>query len=178
MCLLLGCSGVGKTLLLKRLNACSNRGSYSEVGEAPSTIPTVGTNLVNMVTSNKKQEITIRELGGVMAPIWQNYYKDCDALMFMVDLSNPLQVSAACIQLLDVLTHARLQATPILLILNKTDVPSAMPRAELEQIIRLQDILDNAKQKVTVRETSAREGHGLHDIAKWIQLHAKPNQPS
>ncbi len=45
MCLLLGSPGVGKTLLLKRLNAGSNRGSFTEVGEAPSTIPTVGTNL-------------------------------------------------------------------------------------------------------------------------------------
>ena len=177
MCLLLGSPGVGKTLLLKRLNACSNRGSYSDVGEAPSTIPTVGTNLVNMVT-NKKQEITIRELGGVMAPIWQNYYKDSEAVMFMVDMSNTMQVSAACIQLLDVLTHARLQATPILLILNKMDLPSAMARAELEEIIRLQDILDHARQKVTILEISARDGQGLQDIAKWIQVHCKPNQPS
>ncbi len=45
MCLMLGSPGAGKTVLLKRLHACSNRGSFTDIGEAPSTIPTVGTNL-------------------------------------------------------------------------------------------------------------------------------------
>ncbi len=48
------------------------------------------------------------------------------------------QVSASCIQLLEVLSHSRLQNTPILLVYNKTDLPCAMPRHEFESIIRLE----------------------------------------
>ena len=40
----------------------------------------VGTNLMSVYTS-KRVELTIRELGGCMAPIWHNYYQDCDALI-------------------------------------------------------------------------------------------------
>ena len=38
---------------------------------------------------------------------------------FVVDLSNHFQLSASCIQLLDVLSHDNLQKVPILLVLNK-----------------------------------------------------------
>ena len=110
-----------------------------------------------------------------MAPIWHNYYKDCDALIFMIDLSNTTQVSAACIQLLDMLTHQRLQNTPVLLIYNKTDLPSALSRAEWEELVHLRETLDHARQKVAIIEASAREGQGLADIAKWIQQHGKSN---
>ena len=110
-----------------------------------------------------------------MVPIWHNYYKDCDALIFMVDLSNTIQVLAACIQLLDVLTHQRLQNTPVLLIYNKTDLSSTLSRTEWEELVCLWETLDHAHQKVAIIEARAREGQGLADIAKWIQQHGKPN---
>jgi len=40
----------------------------------------VGTNLVN-VTVGKKTDVTLRELGGSMAPMWPTYYKDSPAIM-------------------------------------------------------------------------------------------------
>ena len=33
------------------------------------------------ISFGKRQEITVRELGGCMAPIWHNYYKDCHAVL-------------------------------------------------------------------------------------------------
>lgn len=40
--------------------------------------PQVGTNLTDIVAERK---ITIRELGGCMAPIWSSYYGDCHSLL-------------------------------------------------------------------------------------------------
>lgn len=40
----------------------------------------VGTNLIT-VSVNRRQDITMRELGGCMGPIWKNYFKDSVALM-------------------------------------------------------------------------------------------------
>ena len=40
----------------------------------------VGTNLVN-ISVGKKADVTLRELGGSMAPIWPTYYKDSPAVM-------------------------------------------------------------------------------------------------
>ena len=40
----------------------------------------VGTNLVNIAVG-KKTDVTLRELGGNIAPIWSTYYKDSPAIM-------------------------------------------------------------------------------------------------
>ncbi|XP_070581262.1 ADP-ribosylation factor-like protein 16 [Ptychodera flava] len=173
MCLLVGTTGVGKTLLLKRLQHCSNKGSFSEVNEAPATIPTVGTNLVN-VNIGKKNDVTIRELGGCMGPIWHNYYKDCSVLMFMIDMANPCQVASSCIQLLTVLSHEQLQNVSVLLLLNKVDSPCAMNRNELDSLLRMREIISHAKQTITVLEISARRGQGLPELVKWLNENHQP----
>ncbi|KAI0234936.1 ADP-ribosylation factor-like protein 16 [Lamellibrachia satsuma] len=147
-------------------------GNYTAVGDAPSTIATVGTNLVN-ITTGRRQEVTVRELGGCMAPIWHNYYSDCHALMFMVDLSNHFQLSAACIQLLDVLSHDNVQKVPILLILNKLDRANCISRLEFDAIIRLDDLLRHCRQPLSIVEVSAKDGQGLPKVTQWIKEYAK-----
>ncbi|XP_067671197.1 ADP-ribosylation factor-like protein 16 [Haliotis asinina] len=174
MCLLIGSSGVGKTLLLKRLQNYPTKVT-TETEIAPMTIPTVGTNLTT-VTLGRRDEITLRELGGSMVPIWHNYFKDAGAIIYMVDLTNRFQIAASCIQLLMVLSHADTQGLPVLLILNKTDLPTVMNHGELESLFRLQDILTHCP-KMSVLEMSAKTGHGLDLIAKWILQHHKPAPP-
>ncbi|XP_064225683.1 ADP-ribosylation factor-like protein 16 isoform X3 [Aotus nancymaae] len=78
MCLLLGATGVGKTLLVKRLQEVTSGDGKGDLGEPPPTRPTVGTNLTDIVAQRK---ITIRELGGCMGPIWSSYYGNCRSLL-------------------------------------------------------------------------------------------------
>ena len=52
-------------------------------------------------------------------------------------------------------------------------MPNAMSRTEFDSVVRLDQIVQNAKQQVAVVEASARDGQGLQDIAKWIQDNAK-----
>ncbi|XP_013414884.1 ADP-ribosylation factor-like protein 16 [Lingula anatina] len=172
MTLVLGASGVGKTLLLKRLSSCSSKGTYTDLEEPPSTIPTVGTNLVN-ISMGRKHDITLREMGGCMGPIWKNYFKECSALIFVVDVSNRMQVSASCIQLLEALTNGDVQFVPVLLILNKIDMPNPMTRTELDTTFQLKSILGAAKQDISIIEASAKDGQGLEEIVKWLQQHCK-----
>ena len=174
MCLLLGPSGVGKTLLLKRMHACSMKGSYSVTDELPSTIPTVGTNLVNIATQ-RKHEVTVRELGGAMAPIWRSYFADCNAVIMMMDVSNRAQLAASCMQFYEILTHEALQKCHVLLLLNKTDLPGAVSSAELGFILRLDEIKKISRHTIQTLECSAKAGTNLKEIARWIQDHCKPN---
>ncbi len=46
----------------------------------------VGTNLVN-VKINKRKELTVRELGGAMAPIWSSYYSDTSIIIVSWNLN-------------------------------------------------------------------------------------------
>uniref|UniRef100_A0A0B6XZY6 ADP-ribosylation factor-like protein 16 n=1 Tax=Arion vulgaris TaxID=1028688 RepID=A0A0B6XZY6_9EUPU len=164
MILLIGPVSVGKTLLLKRLQ---NSNPTSVKDDIPATIPTVGTNLVT-VTSYKKMEVTVREMGGAMGPIWHNYYKDVHAVIFMIDISRQVQVAVACVQLMTMLSHPFTKSVCVLLLLNKIDIPNGMSRSELDSLMRLEEVIKYAAQKITVLETSAKSGHNLDKVAKWI----------
>ncbi|XP_052615863.1 ADP-ribosylation factor-like protein 16 isoform X1 [Peromyscus californicus insignis] len=165
MCLLLGAAGVGKTLLVKRLQKLSSDGG-GDLGEPPPTRPTVGTNLTDIVAHRK---ITIRELGGCMSPIWSSYYGNCHSLLFMMDASNPTQLSASCMQLLGLLSAEELSKASVLILFNKIDLPCYMTMEEIKSLIRLPDITACAKQNITTAEVSARNGTGLATVLLWLQ---------
>ncbi|KAB0357851.1 hypothetical protein FD755_021159 [Muntiacus reevesi] len=167
MCLLLGATGVGKTLLVKRLQTIlPSRDGKGDLGDPPLTRPTVGTNLTDIVAQKK---ITIRELGGCMGPIWSSYYGNCHSLLFMVDASNPTQLSASCVQLLGLLSAEELAEASVLILFNKIDLPCYMTIEEMKSLIRLPDLIACAKQNITTVEISARKGTGLSDVLRWLQ---------
>ncbi|XP_012308156.2 ADP-ribosylation factor-like protein 16 isoform X1 [Aotus nancymaae] len=166
MCLLLGATGVGKTLLVKRLQEVTSGDGKGDLGEPPPTRPTVGTNLTDIVAQRK---ITIRELGGCMGPIWSSYYGNCRSLLFMMDASNPTQLSASCVQLLGLLSAEQLAEASVLILFNKIDLPCYMSTEEMKSLIRLPDIIACAKQDITTAEISARKGIGLAGVLDWLQ---------
>nr|XP_057904287.1 ADP-ribosylation factor-like protein 16 [Doryrhamphus excisus] len=166
VCLLLGATGVGKTLLLKRLQKLSLHGA-GDVDAPPHTLPTVGTNLTDLTLRRKK--LTVRELGGCMGPIWPSYYKDCSSVMFVVDSANIAQVSSSCIQLLSVLSAEPLHNASVLILFNKRDMPCTMSLVEIQSLFRLDDIIASAPQTVTTLEVSARSGMGLQKVLSWLE---------
>ncbi|XP_020787885.1 ADP-ribosylation factor-like protein 16 [Boleophthalmus pectinirostris] len=166
-CLLLGATGVGKTLLLKRLQRFSRHG-FDELEAPPSTLPTVGTNLID-ISLKRKKKVTLRELGGCMSPIWPSYYSDASSVIFMVDASNTSQISSSCIQLLSVLAAEPLQDVSVLLIFNKRDIPCLMSLIEIKSLFRLEDILASATQSITTMELSASSGQGLQEVLTWLE---------
>ncbi|XP_034394375.1 ADP-ribosylation factor-like protein 16 [Cyclopterus lumpus] len=166
ICLLLGATGVGKTLLMKRLQKLSLHG-LGELGEPPSTLPTVGTNLTDLKL--KKKKMTLRELGGCMGPIWPSYFKDCSSVIFIVDSSNIAQVSSSCIQLLSVLSAQPLHSASVLILFNKSDMPCTMSLIEIKSLFRMDDIIASATQPITILEVSARTGHGLQEVLSWLE---------
>ncbi|XP_014049821.1 ADP-ribosylation factor-like protein 16 [Salmo salar] len=166
MCLLLGATGVGKTLLLKRLQKLSVRDGTTDLGEPPVTLPTVGTNLTDLTL--KRKRVTVRELGGCMGPIWPSYYTDCSSVIFMVDSANTTQMSSSCIQLLSVLSAEPLHTASVLVIFNKRDLPCTMSLVEMMSLFRMDDIIASATQPITTLELSARSGQGLQEVLGWL----------
>ncbi|XP_026882593.2 ADP-ribosylation factor-like protein 16 isoform X2 [Electrophorus electricus] len=168
MCLLLGATGVGKTLLLKRLQICQRKvpANLTDLGEPPSTLPTVGTNLTDLTL--RKRSLTIRELGGCMGPIWPSYYTDCTTVIYMVDSANITQISASCVQLLNVLAAEPLQTASVLVLFNKSDLPCTMSLVEMKSLFRMDDIIACAPQSITTLKLSARTGEGLEEVLKWL----------
>ncbi|XP_006869569.1 PREDICTED: ADP-ribosylation factor-like protein 16-like [Chrysochloris asiatica] len=166
MCLLLGATGVGKTLLIKRLKKLSVHDGTGDLGDPPPTRPTVGTDLTDIMVN---RQLTIRELGGCMGPIWPSYYGNCRALLFVLDASNPTQLSASCAHLLGLLSAEQLAEASVLILFNKTDLPCYMTVEEMKSLMRLPDIIACAKQSITTAEISAREGTGLAGVLRWLR---------
>ncbi|XP_056262074.1 ADP-ribosylation factor-like protein 16 [Pseudoliparis swirei] len=166
ICLLLGATGVGKTLLMKRLQKLSSHG-IDKLGEPPSTLPTVGTNLTDLKL--KKKKMTLRELGGCMGPIWPSYFKDCSSVIFIVDSSNIAQISSSCIQLLSVLSALPLHSASVLILFNKSDMPCTMSLIEMKSLFRMDDIVASATQPITILELSAHTGLGLQEVLSWLE---------
>ena len=52
----------------------------TRVGDCASACVQTGTNLMNVMV-HKKKEVTVRELGGSMGPIWKNYYSNASAIL-------------------------------------------------------------------------------------------------
>ncbi|XP_029417068.1 ADP-ribosylation factor-like protein 16 isoform X3 [Nannospalax galili] len=115
------------------------------------------------------RKITIRELGGCMSPIWSSYYGNCHSLLFMMDASNPTQLSASCMQLLSLLSAEELAESSVLILFNKIDLPCYMTMEEIKSLMRLPDITACAKQSITTAEISARNGTGLETVLGWLQ---------
>ncbi|XP_056308170.1 ADP-ribosylation factor-like protein 16 isoform X2 [Danio aesculapii] len=155
MCLLLGATG------LCQMDPCA------DLGEAPVTLPTVGTNLTDLILK-KKKKITVRELGGCMGPIWPKYYLDCKSVIFVVDCANVEQISSSCVQLLSVLSAESLLSAAVLILFNKRDLLCSMSLVELKSLFRMDDIIRSASQFVTTLEVSARSGQGLQDVLHWL----------
>jgi len=198
MSLVVGCTGVGKTLLLKRLQAFNHLppnasksslsalaanvvsptspsspnsdSSNATLPEVPPTQPTTGTNLVT-VKLGKRQDVTLREMGGAMAPIWKNYLKDCESLIYVVDMSARALTAASCIQILELLNADDLAKKPVLLLLNKIDAPSRMTRGFFANVTRLGGIVSHANQPITILEASAATGEGLKAVHQWLMEH-------
>ncbi|XP_049925410.1 ADP-ribosylation factor-like protein 16 isoform X2 [Epinephelus moara] len=141
ICLLLGATGVGKTLLLKRLQKLSLHG-LGELGGPPSTLPTVGTNLTDLTLKKKK---------------------------FMVDSANIAQISSSCVQLLSVLSAEPLQSASVLILFNKSDLPCTLSLVEMKSLFRMDDIIASAPQPITTMEISARSGQGLQEVLSWLE---------
>lgn len=100
MTLCLGPTGAGKTLLLKKLQNIEN------VDTTATSVPTVGTNMFTIKTEN--EIFQIRELGGVMSPLWSKYFEGVKKVIYVVDTSNLCQISAAGVLLYTIIAHPSL----------------------------------------------------------------------
>lgn len=165
--LVIGAEGTGKSLLIKELNCMSSSDIQTNHDSIPSTVPTVGSNIVNI--SMKNLQVELREIGGSMAPIWKNYYEDANAIIFVIDKSNHFQNSASCMLLLSALSNSKIDGKPVLILLNNSDWQCNILSSELRNILRIDDIIKTSNCDLVFQECSCVSRHGLTDVIKWLE---------
>ncbi|XP_023342107.1 ADP-ribosylation factor-like protein 16 [Eurytemora carolleeae] len=89
MIVCIGPTGSGKTSLLE---------SVSDLKRPPDkeTLPTTGVNIFNLEfkkPGNKTKTVSIRELGGILCPLWSSYLEKEIYIIYVVDSANLGQVA-------------------------------------------------------------------------------------
>ncbi|KAK7332282.1 hypothetical protein VNO80_29032 [Phaseolus coccineus] len=160
--LILGIDKAGKTTLLEKMKSV-----YSNIEGIPHDriIPTVGLNIGRIEVANSK--LVFWDLGGQpgLRSIWEKYYEEAHAVIFVVDAASPLRFEDAKSALEKVLRHEDLQGAPLLILANKQDLPEAVSAEELARYLDLKKLDERVYMFEAV---SAYDGMGIRESAEWL----------
>ena len=152
---MVGVEQCGKTSLLEKLKSL-----YTDAVGLPSKqiVPTVGLNIAKLEACDSK--LIIWDLGGQkgLRSIWEKYYAEAHAVVFVIDGSEDSQDSRDTLQRL--LTDAELDGAPVLVMANKSDLAGGAGGTDS---IRkdYEDLLAQSSRTSKVLSACAHSGEGL-----------------
>ncbi|KAF7148359.1 hypothetical protein RHSIM_Rhsim03G0179200 [Rhododendron simsii] len=160
--LILGIDKAGKTTLLEKLKA-----HYSNLEGLPPDriVPTVGLNIGRVEVLNSK--LVFWDLGGQLGlrSIWEKYYEEAHAVIFVVDAACPSRFEDSKSALEKVLRHEDLRGAPLLILANKQDLADAVSAEELARYLDLKKLDERA---YTFEGVSAYDGTGIKESVDWL----------
>jgi ADP-ribosylation factor-like protein 6 len=100
--------------------------------------------------------------------LWEHYYEDIEAVIFVVDSSDKLRMSVAQEELKTLLTHRKIQDRniPILLLANKMDIRGSLTAIQCSKAMDL-DLLAKDRS-YHICSTNALTGDGLEEAVQWL----------
>ncbi|CAF2525654.1 unnamed protein product [Rotaria sp. Silwood2] len=153
--LTIGLDASGKTTILYKL----------KLNDIVTTIPTIGFN-VETVTYNNTS-LTIWDVGGCdkIRPLFRHYFQNTHALILVIDSNDRDRLADATEELWRVLAADELICTPILIYLNKIDLPNRMKSEYVIQEMRLNNIRN---RQWFLQPCCACTGDGLYEGLSWL----------
>eukprot|EP01116_Phalansterium_solitarium_P011114 TRINITY_DN2671_c0_g1_i2.p2 TRINITY_DN2671_c0_g1~~TRINITY_DN2671_c0_g1_i2.p2 ORF type:complete len:117 (+),score=16.45 TRINITY_DN2671_c0_g1_i2:431-781(+) len=99
--------------------------------------------------------------------LWEHYYEDCQAIVFVIDSSDKFRLVVVKDELCVLLSHPNIKKakTPLLFFANKMDIANAASKLEIAQTLELDNIADRAWH---ITESSAITGDGLDEGITWL----------
>ncbi|KYR00159.1 ARF-like protein [Tieghemostelium lacteum] len=153
--LILGLDSAGKTTILYKL----------QCGEVLTTIPTIGFNVESITYKNIR--FFLWDLGGQSAirPYWRCYYPNTNAIIYVVDSSDPDRLGIANEELVAMLSEEELRNTPLLVFANKQDLPGCLTEAQVSEGLKLTSLKN---RQWAIFKTSAIQGVGIYEGLDWL----------
>ncbi len=151
---ILGLDAAGKTSLLYKL----------KLDEDVCTIPTLGFNVESI--QYKKVKMECWDIGGQdrLRPLWMHYYKNSDAVIFVVDSNDTDRMQEAKDVLASVMNDKELENVLLLVYANKQDLPNAKTSTDMIPLLGLKDI----KQEWYIQPCCCKTGDGLFEGLDWM----------
>ena len=152
--LIAGLDASGKTSILYKLL----------LGEIVQTIPTIGFNVETIVHDNTS--LTVWDVGGCdkIRPLIRHYLAGTDALIFVIDAGHPERLDEARIGFSYLLSAEESIGLPILIYLNKIDLPNAMKPEHVQEKMRLNEL----RVPYFVQPCSTQRSEELRKGMTWL----------
>jgi ADP-ribosylation factor related protein 1 len=109
--------------------------------------------------------------------IWESYYSECHAIVFMVDSCDEHRISEV-LQVFDkVLSNDDAEGVPVLMLANKQDMDRALPVEQIKEVFNPVAAKLGARDS-RVMPVSALEGTGVKEAVEWLHLRLQRNRDS
>lgn len=131
------------------------------------TIPTVGVNLEQVTFSEIDFHLNILDMGGQknFRLLWVDYLNTVDIVLYVIDASDHERLDEALKEFQNMLILTEANDIPILVLINKIDLPDTLSALEIGQ--KLSKISELHKRDWNIIETSAVTTKGIIEMFKW-----------
>ncbi|KAH8860770.1 ADP-ribosylation factor-like protein 6, partial [Schistosoma japonicum] len=127
--------------------------------------------ILNKLQSKETQKSliipTVGYSSGAYRDLWEKFYKECEAIIYVVDSSDELRLIVVEDELHRILKHPNVfsRRIPILFFANKMDQPNSLTTKEIVRILGLENI-KNKPWKIF--PSNAISGNGLNEGLMWL----------
>lgn len=167
--LVLGLDGAGATTILYQL----------VLRKRLETIPTLGVN--HEIISHDAMELECWDIGGLdkMRPLWSQYSRDSDAVIFVVDAADMTRLKLAAEELAALYTTTSRRNSiqsdhPLLILANKQDLPNAVSPEVVHDVLNVSSL---PVQQVKVFPCTANDRQSLIQGVSWLTTQLKNKRP-
>lgn len=179
--LVLGLDNSGKSSIVNcvktRNETSGQRGGRNRIPGKTSISPTIGFRLERVTVHEIAMTLIDMSGQGRYRNLWEYYYKECDAIVFVVDSSDRRRLPVAYEEKDRMLLHPEIinRTIPILYFSNKMDRTGALHCDELVQALNTQRFAGRKPWKVFC--SNAVTGTGVTAGFEWLadQLAIKPS---
>ncbi|XP_072301221.1 ADP-ribosylation factor-like protein 6 isoform X4 [Eucyclogobius newberryi] len=158
--LCLGLDNSGKTTIINQLKPANT--------PAQDIVPTIGFNIEKFKTSSLSFTVFDMSGQGKYRNLWEHYYKDSHAIIFVIDSGDKLRMVVVKEELDTLLKHEdiRSRKIPVLFFANKMDLQDAMSSNKVTEALCLESIQDKPWH---ICASNAIKGDGLLEGLDWLQ---------
>lgn len=138
-----------------------------EESQVNNVVPTVGFNVEQIMMANLSFTVFDMSGQGRYRNLWEHYYKETHAIIFVVDSADTLRMAVAKDELDQLLKHQSIAAKriPILFFANKMDDRNALSAIKCTQILGLEKLQEKPWH---ICASNALTGEGLNDGVEWL----------
>jgi len=151
--LVVGLQNSGKTTILMQL--CTEH--------VPNIVPTEGVNSKSV--AYHETSINLFEVGGQNQKFWSNFFKNTDAIVYVIDSSDREHLEESHHALQEILGNQLVAGIPLLVFANKQDLSCASRADDISDVLELATIKDRSWK---LQPCTAVQDDGLTDGLEWL----------